>query len=243
MIYAGNGIVNGAFTDYNALQLEFRRQYRQGFFGQLNYTFSNTNTDSIGTGQNRFEAFMDNNRQELSTWRSLFHVTHVLAGNALYELPFGLGKRWINRGGLANDLVGGWQVSSILAWSSGSPFTIFSGRGTVNRIGRSDCSSGGLLACNIAFSTLWVDEIKKLIGNHKMPDGRIYWIDPKVIDPATGRAVGADNARAARRCPPAPRYSRPRCIPATFADERFGVAKAKRCSPHGATPSDLSPAR
>jgi hypothetical protein len=193
MAYASNGIVNGAFSDYNALQIEFRRQYRRGFFGQLNYTLSDTHTDSIGTGQNRFEAFMDNNRPELSTGRSLFHVTHILAGNALYELPFGMGKRWLNRGGLSDAIVGGWQVSSIVAWSSGSPFTIFSGRGTVNRIGRSDCSSGGILACNTAFSTMSVDEIKKLIGLHKTPDGRVYWIDPKVIDPGTGRAVGADN--------------------------------------------------
>jgi hypothetical protein len=31
------------------------------------------------------------------------------------------------------------------------------------------------------------------MGVYKMPDGRIFWIDPKVIDPGTGRAVGADN--------------------------------------------------
>ena len=38
-----------------------------------------------------------------------------------------------------------------------------------------------------------VSEIQGLMGIYKQPDGRIYWIDPKVIDPATGRAVSADN--------------------------------------------------
>ena len=41
-IYASQGLSNGGFSDYNSLQLELRRQYRSGFFGQLNYTLSNT---------------------------------------------------------------------------------------------------------------------------------------------------------------------------------------------------------
>jgi hypothetical protein len=128
----------------------------------------------------------------------VFHVTHVVAANALYELPFGAGRRWLNRGGMLDALVGGWQVASIVAWQSGSPLSIFSGRGSFNRPGRSNCgganTGGDPIACNTAFSTLSVDDIKKLIGFHRQPDGRLYWIDPKVIDPATGRGVGADNA-------------------------------------------------
>ena len=77
-IYASQGISNGGFSDYNALQLELRRQYRGGFFGQINYTFATLETNSAGTAQNRFEAFMDNLRPELNTGRSVFHVTHVI---------------------------------------------------------------------------------------------------------------------------------------------------------------------
>ena len=36
-------------------------------------------------------------------------------------------------------------------------------------------------------------EIKSLLGIHKQADGKIFWIDPKVVDPVSGRAVGADN--------------------------------------------------
>ena len=91
-IYASQAIVNGAFTDYNALQIEVRRRFRGGFFGQLNYTLSDTNTDSGGTAQSRLEVFMDNARPELNTGRSQFHVTHVVTANAIYELPFGAGQ-------------------------------------------------------------------------------------------------------------------------------------------------------
>jgi hypothetical protein len=36
-------------------------------------------------------------------------------------------------------------------------------------------------------------EIKGLLGIYKQDDGKIFWIDPKVVDPVSGRAVGADN--------------------------------------------------
>jgi hypothetical protein len=101
-VYSSNAIINGGFTDYNALQLELRRQFRNGFFAQVNYTFADTTTDSEGTGQNRFEAFMDNNRPELQYNRGNFHITHVMNANAIYELPFGVNKRWLNGGGLTN---------------------------------------------------------------------------------------------------------------------------------------------
>lgn len=190
-IYAANLISNGGFSDYNALQLEARRQVSSGFFAQVNYTWSHTNTDSVGTGQNRFEAFMDNSRPELGTGRSFFHQTHVVNAHAIYELPFGQGRRWVNGSGMLNGLIGDWQVSGVLAWQSGSPMTIYSGRGTGNRIGRSDCAV--FTVCNTAFSTLTAEQIRAKMGVFTGSDGRLYWIDPAVIDPATGRAVGADN--------------------------------------------------
>jgi hypothetical protein len=189
-IYSVDVISNGGFSDYNSLQLELRRQFRNGLFAQVNYTFADTNTDSPGTAQNRFEAFMDNNRPNLAQGRAITHITHVLNANTIYELPFGSGRRWVNGGGLTNVLLGGWQIGAIVALQSGSPITIFSGRGTFNRAGRSNaCPS----ACNTAVSTLSVDQIKDLLGVYKTADGTIYWIDPKVIDPATGRGVGTDN--------------------------------------------------
>jgi hypothetical protein len=189
-IYASQGIVNGGFSDYNALQVEVRRRFRNGLFAQLNYTLSDTKTDSAGTAQNRLEAFLDANRPELSTGRAQFHVTHVISSNAIFELPFGEGRRWMNRGGFLNQVFGGWQLASIVAWQSGSPITFFSGRGTFNRPGRSSCADP--IGCNTAFSTLSVDQIKDLLGVYKV-ENRVYWIDPKVINAATGRAVGADN--------------------------------------------------
>ena len=61
-IYAADNVINGASTDYHALQLETRRRFKNGLFWQANYTFSKSLSDSTGTTQARFEPFIDNAR-------------------------------------------------------------------------------------------------------------------------------------------------------------------------------------
>ena len=39
----------------------------------------------------------------------------------LYTLPFGKGQRFLNHGGIVNQVVGGWQVSTITTLQSGLP--------------------------------------------------------------------------------------------------------------------------
>jgi len=45
---------------------------------------------------------------------SIFDVRHRFVSSVLYELPLGKGKRFLNTGGIANQVLGGWQVSNII---------------------------------------------------------------------------------------------------------------------------------
>jgi len=182
-IYVADLIENGGFSNYNALQLELRRQVQGGVLGQINYTLAHTRSNSSGTTQERFEPFLDNARPQLNEGRSEYQVTHVINGNAIAELPFGEGKRWLNRGGVWNVLAGGWQTAAIVHLQSGSPISILARRGTFNRTARS--------AIQTAKTSLSSKDLKKLLGIRDV-NGSIYWIDPSVIDPNTGRAVGPD---------------------------------------------------
>jgi hypothetical protein len=182
-IYVADLIHNGGFTNYNSLQLELRRPLRSGVIGQINYTLAQSRANSAGTSEIRFEPLLDNARPELSEGRSPFHVTHVMNANLIAELPFGEGKRWLNRPGLWDRLAGGWQASTIVHWQSGAPLSILARRGTFNRTSRS--------AGQTARTSLSRHDLKKLLGV-RQANGNIYWIDPAVIDPNTGRAVGAD---------------------------------------------------
>jgi hypothetical protein len=124
-------------------------------------------------------------RPELNVSRSEFHVTHVINGSLIVDLPFGLGRRWLNQGGVVDAILGGWQTSAIFHWQKGTPLSLTSGRGTFNRAGRSGTMT--------ALTSLTQDQLNALFKVTKAANGNIYWIDPAVIDPATGRAVGPDN--------------------------------------------------
>jgi hypothetical protein len=182
-IYVADLIHNGGFTNYNALQLELRRPLRNGVMGQVNYTLAQSHANSAGTSEARFEPFLDNARPELNEGRSPFHVTHGMNANLITELPFGEGRRWLNRGGFWDRVAGGWQASTIVHWQSGSPISILARRGTFNRASRSSIQT--------ARTSLSRRDLKKLLGVREA-NGNIYWIDPAVIDPNSGRAVGPD---------------------------------------------------
>ena len=184
-IYEARAVKNDGWQNYNALQIELRRQYRGGVYFGVNYSLSRATANSTGgTSQSRFEPYLDNNRPELDSGRSAYNITHIINANFIFDLPFGKGRRWLDKGGVVDAVLGGWQLSGIVNWQSGSPLGIYSTRGTFNRANRS--------AVNAALTSLSVEEISKLFGIFKTPDGNIYWIDPKVIG-TDGRAVGADN--------------------------------------------------
>ena len=194
-IYASQGLANGGFSDYNSLQLELRRRFRNGFFGQLAYTFSDTNTDSAGIAQNRFEAYLDNARPELNTGRSVFHVTHAVGANAHLRAAVRHRPQMAQlerlRRRVRRRLAGGWHLRMVERLANQHHLGT---RYASTALGRSDCAArGNPISCNTAFSTMSAEEIKGLLGIHKQADGKIFWIDPKVVDPVSGRAVGADN--------------------------------------------------
>ena len=59
----------------------------------------------------------------------------------MYELPFGQGRRWLTRGGVAKAVLGGWSMGGILQLQAGSPFTLTTSRdianvGTTTRLSR-----------------------------------------------------------------------------------------------------------
>ncbi len=106
---------------YNAGKLDINRRFTNGIQAGLSYTFSKLITDAAedlfgdspinGVRQNPFD------RQSLRTI-SPNSFPHSLVFNYLVELPFGKGQRFLNRGGLVDRLVGGFQVSAIHRYRS-----------------------------------------------------------------------------------------------------------------------------
>jgi hypothetical protein len=168
-IFVADELFNGAFFQYNALQAELRRRFSNGLWMSANYTFEKNLTNGQGTAQGRVEPFLDNLNPQLDVSRADFDQVHVFNLSTIYELPFGRGKRWLSDGNWLNRLVGGWQLTSIVRWSSGAPISLVDARGTLNRAGRS--------ARQTALTSLSKDEIKSLSGVFRTPNG-IFFIDP-----------------------------------------------------------------
>jgi len=62
-------------------------------------------------------------------------VPHKVDASVVYELPFGGGRKFLNNGGIAGNMFGGWQLSSAFTAYSGSPFTVTSSATSLNAPG------------------------------------------------------------------------------------------------------------
>lgn len=178
-----NVIGNGADSTYHALQVEFRRRFRDIQL-QANYTWSKVLSNSVGDDANRFEPFLDLNNGSLERARAPFDLRHAFKANGSYDLPFGKNRRWQgNR--FTNAVFGGWTVSALHSWLSGFPFSVLSQRGTLNRAGRST-------GRNTAVTNLNYEQLTSgVLGLQKIGSG-VLFIDPQYT--LGGRAVGADGA-------------------------------------------------
>ncbi len=168
-----NVLENGGEYYYNAGQFEIRRQFKDGWFLQANYTFSKELTDAIGTAQTRVEPYLDNNNPSLDYSRADFDQTHVININSIYEIPIGKGRRFVNDNKWLDYAVGGWQLGLVWRIGSGAPITFTDARGTLNRTGRSGRQT--------ALTNLTASQLKKYVGVFKTPCG-VYFVNPIAIN-------------------------------------------------------------
>ena len=61
-----------------------------------------------------------------------FDVRHRAVLSAVYELPWGPNRPWMNQGGLLAAIVGGWQTSTIMTATTGRPFNVSLATGVNN---------------------------------------------------------------------------------------------------------------
>ncbi|PYV93807.1 MAG: hypothetical protein DMG05_00235 [Acidobacteria bacterium] len=79
----------------------------------------------IGNDVAGWQGFLDNHDVRRDRGRSEFSVDHRLVSSFVYELPFGHGRRYLgSASGVANHVIGGWQVNGIVTFQTGFPMTI-----------------------------------------------------------------------------------------------------------------------
>jgi hypothetical protein len=127
-----------AASTYHAFVTEVQRNFSQGLQFRFNYTFSKAMDNSSGgikfpipnnsfnnaTGDIPFQRIQNpyNLQQERSV--SSTNQPHIFNIVSFYELPFGRGKKLLNRGGFVDQVFGNWQMSWLGRIRSGFPITV-----------------------------------------------------------------------------------------------------------------------
>lgn len=134
---------SGGDSYFHGMILQLRRRFERGLDLGFSYTLSksidNMSVDPVaassggGLSSTNSRTPTDVRNFRLDRSRSDFDNRHVVVANALYELPFGHGRRFGSGWpGAVNHVLGGWTVTGIYVYQSGEPFTINSGARTVN---------------------------------------------------------------------------------------------------------------
>lgn len=123
---SGAGGTNNGVSNYNSLQTTIQKRMSDGLQFNANYTWSHMldTIDSSGWGSSAGTLGWQRAYDPGANYgASNFDVRNAFKASAIYDLPFGRGRRFLNSNWAVDEVLGGWEVSPTLVWTSGSPFT------------------------------------------------------------------------------------------------------------------------
>jgi hypothetical protein len=114
-----NGInyaTNAVSSSYNALQIGISR-YFGGLNGSLAYTYGHSIDEGSSGGYGSTEVLNSYNLRQ-STASSIFDERHNLTLSLVYDVPL------FTKPGLLHSVLGGWQISDLTSFQTGTPFSV-----------------------------------------------------------------------------------------------------------------------
>lgn len=138
-VYQGiSGSTNNAVSNYNSLQASVTQRFNSGLSFNFNYVWSHMldDLDSSGWGSRAGpQPYQLASDPAANYSNSNFDVRHAFKGYAVYQLPFGRGKQFLNSNRLLDAAVGGWQVSGTVILQTGNPFTVYGNQANYTQAG------------------------------------------------------------------------------------------------------------
>ena len=161
------------YSNYNGLQVIFKRRISAGLGFQFAYTLSKSKDNrswdpalsgvSTGSVQAASSTPFDLRDRSLNYTWSDFDRRHVFQGTYTYDLPFGKNQQFLNTSNaVVNQIVGGWLFSGTIIKQSGRPFTVYSGVNTLS---------------NVVQSTADCNNCDRHMGSLVNESGRNFWFD------------------------------------------------------------------
>jgi hypothetical protein len=124
-------------SEYYGFQLTADKRFSKGLSAILGYTWSHAIDDvplEFGGGAAGPQP-QDPRNISAERGNSIIDMRHRLTLSYTWEFPFGKGKAMLNRGGIADWVLGGWQTNGILTAQTGLPFSAVLQTSTTNGTG------------------------------------------------------------------------------------------------------------
>jgi len=118
---------NQGTSHYNSLQAKWGRNLSNGIYVEANYTYSHLTTDASSTTQATAEyggigpiisPYQGSRNMSISP----DDIANVASIMAVYDVPFGKGKQFLNNEGVLGHVLGGWTLATTMKFTSGMPF-------------------------------------------------------------------------------------------------------------------------
>jgi hypothetical protein len=175
-----NIVANVLEAEYNALTIKVDKRFSNGYGFLSTYTWSRSMDQGAETGSlGQNHAFLPNNL-DFNAGRgvSLLDIPHRWVTSGNYDLPFGKGKPFLNRGGIVNTLLGGWRISGIFQIQSGQPFSPY----LLTTAGRTNTGVQVVERGNFGNVTPYTNEEWQAAVDAWRRGSRLYIIRPDAID-------------------------------------------------------------
>lgn len=120
------GIDGIGTSNYNSLQAIISQHMSAGLQFSFNYTWSKMLSEEDSSGwypAGSAQLFQNSYVPSANYGLSNYDTPQMFKGEAVYQLPFGKGRRFLNNNAALNEAIGGWQLSGDLSMMSGTPLT------------------------------------------------------------------------------------------------------------------------
>ena len=119
-----NNFEGSGTTYYQSAQIQLEKRFTNGLAFLSGYTLSHQ-LDNTSSGFSSFANGGINKYNQKPEWAiSGNNPTQTLKVSGTYELPIGPHKKYFNNHGITGQLLGGWQVSWITDYESGTAFGV-----------------------------------------------------------------------------------------------------------------------
>ena len=117
--------VTNGLSEYYGLQVTVDKRFRNGVSALLGYTWSHAidNVPLEFGGGAAGPQPQDPRNLAAERGNSIIDMRHRLTLSFLWALPFGKGMAFMSHGGIADWVLGNWQINGILTAQTGLPFT------------------------------------------------------------------------------------------------------------------------